>query len=407
MLSQQQHHKIDQYLMLLLAFLLPVQRRLAVICIILWAVNALVAAFPFRQFWQNWSFKPMLLFGGFYLLHWIGLLYTENMTEGWQDVETKLSLLIFPLLILRRQPMSNRLYHQVSWAFVIGCLTAVIWCLLMATWTYLDSGKNTFFYFRFSDHVRLHPTYLGLYLSFSIFILLAHWAQFRAEYSRKQLILRSGLVLCFLMIIVLLSARIILLADALLLSVVFVWWMIRNGKTWQGILSLSGAMVLGLGLISLLPVTRLRLMKVLEIFQKTPEQPQEQDIRLQLWSVGWHLIQSAPGGYGTGDIQEQLLPMYEQRQMKEAKEKNFNVHNQFLQTGIALGVVGALWLIASLFWPLWLAWKKRYFVYVMFLLLFFFCMLTESMLEKEQGVLFYAFFNSFLFQSLRVFKYKD
>ena len=90
--------------------------------------------------------------------------------------------------------------------------------------------------------------------------------------------------------------------------------------------------------------------------------------------------------------------------MDKYKEKNLwftydhklNAHNQFIQTFISIGVLGFLTLLASIIIPMIYAIKRNNMIYVFFLLLFFINILVESMLENQAGVVFYAFFSSFL-----------
>ena len=83
--------------------------------------------------------------------------------------------------------------------------------------------------------------------------------------------------------------------------------------------------------------------------------------------------------------------------MKTAYDEKLNTHNQYLQTTIALGMVGFIILVLSLLAPLVQAIKKRNQLYVLFLLLFIINILVESMLETQAGVIFFAFFNSLIF----------
>ena len=68
-----------------------------------------------------------------------------------------------------------------------------------------------------------------------------------------------------------------------------------------------------------------------------------------------HLIAEKPlFGYGTSDEKEVLLEAYEQEGFYHFAKKKLNAHNQYLQTGIAVGVVGMLVLMLMLFVPLYL-----------------------------------------------------
>jgi O-antigen ligase len=76
--------------------------------------------------------------------------------------------------------------------------------------------------------------------------------------------------------------------------------------------------------------------------------------------------------------------------------ENLNAHNQYLQTTIATGIPGLILFIVAMLSALWAAVLKPDYGYLLFLILFLFCIITESMLESEAGVIFFSFFNSLL-----------
>jgi O-antigen ligase len=107
-------------------------------------------------------------------------------------------------------------------------------------------------------------------------------------------------------------------------------------------------------------------------------------------------------GTGTGDDEDALLDTYKKNNFKEGYIPRFNAHNQFLQTWLGLGIIGLIILILNLFIPLFLAFKERNLYYCIFLILIISFCLTESVLCRQHGVVFYSFFNSlFAFHSLK------
>ena len=59
--------------------------------------------------------------------------------------------------------------------------------------------------------------------------------------------------------------------------------------------------------------------------------------------------------------------------------------------------MGFLTLLASLLFPAWFAFRQKELLYLLFLALVSFHFLVESMLAKQAGIVFYAFFNTLLF----------
>jgi len=118
--------------------------------------------------------------------------------------------------------------------------------------------------------------------------------------------------------------------------------------------------------------------------------------RILVWSQAVELIKDHPLiGVGTGDVKEALVKKYAESGMDGIEEKRLNAHNQFLQSFAALGIFGFMSLVLGLFIASYKAIRQNNLVYVMFILIIVVNALTESILEVQAGVIFYAFFNSF------------
>jgi O-antigen ligase len=78
-------------------------------------------------------------------------------------------------------------------------------------------------------------------------------------------------------------------------------------------------------------------------------------------------------------------------------EKSLNPHNSFLQLAVGLGIIALLWFLFSLIYPLPTIYKNHLWIYGFFLLSIGLNFMVESMLEKQSGVIFFAFFNSFFY----------
>jgi O-antigen ligase len=121
-------------------------------------------------------------------------------------------------------------------------------------------------------------------------------------------------------------------------------------------------------------------------------------VRILVWrAASQAFAESGLWGYGTGDVKDELFSRYEQNGYSGALEHKLNAHNQFLQTGIALGWIGFLLLLLTIILPLLTCWKQKNFLFVGFIVMIGINLLTESMLEAEAGVIFIAFFQSLLF----------
>ena len=78
-------------------------------------------------------------------------------------------------------------------------------------------------------------------------------------------------------------------------------------------------------------------------------------------------------------------------------KKNYNTHNQYLQVFLDQGVFGFLLLMFFTFGMLYASLKQKNFIYALFLVVMILNFMTESILETQSGVIFFAFFNTIFF----------
>lgn len=101
-------------------------------------------------------------------------------------------------------------------------------------------------------------------------------------------------------------------------------------------------------------------------------------------------------GVGTGDIDDAFANYYEETDSKLLPEYRFRSHNQYLAIIVAFGILGLLWYLFSLLYPVVADKKNRNYLYLVFLFIMMLSMFTEDTLETQIGVTLFAFFNSFL-----------
>ena len=101
-------------------------------------------------------------------------------------------------------------------------------------------------------------------------------------------------------------------------------------------------------------------------------------------------------GVGTGDIVDAFASYYEDTNSKLRPEYRFRSHNQYLAITVAFGIVGLLWFLFSMLYPVFADKKNRNYLYLVFLFIMMLSMLTEDTLETQIGVTLFAYFNSLL-----------
>lgn len=397
-MKAQQHYKIHFYSLLLFAFFLPIYPRLATPFIAIAVVNWFFSGQINSKIKRLLNPLP-IIFSSFYIIHLIGLLYTTDIMEGARDVETKLTLFLFPLLLFS-VPFKDYFLEkrQLLQAFIIGSLFSSIYCFIYAVYTQWTTGYSSFSYRDLSDALDAHPAYQGIYMGFALFTII-HYYFFSREKPLFEKKINLLLAIFFLVMVFLFNSRTVILATTILFIITILILSIQK----LGILKALGVTglfgILLIAILLLIPATNRRINYTIKSFQIEQSKSDENkvNIRFLIWESGIEAIQSNPIiGTGTGDIQNHLMSIYKKNKITLAIMTNYNAHNQFIQTTIALGAIGLIILILNFVIPLILGFKSKDYLLLMFLLSFLIFSLTESALEKQQGVLYYAFFNSLL-----------
>lgn len=119
--------------------------------------------------------------------------------------------------------------------------------------------------------------------------------------------------------------------------------------------------------------------------------------RFEYWKAAFHIIKkNILIGVGTGDVEIELNKEYDNMQSKLDKEYRLHAHNQFISIALTFGIIGFIWFLITLFYPIFKLKKQRNLLYLAFFSMVLFSFLNEDTLETQAGVTFYAFLNSFL-----------
>ena len=126
---------------------------------------------------------------------------------------------------------------------------------------------------------------------------------------------------------------------------------------------------------------------------------------IHLWQNAIELISENPVfGTGIGDVKDQLMGMYRKNNYINGLENQLNPHNQYLQTGVALGLVGIILLVIIFLNGLVISFKNNDWIAFLFIAIVSLNCLTESMLERRAGILFFALFYSLFFTPGNIMK---
>lgn len=121
-------------------------------------------------------------------------------------------------------------------------------------------------------------------------------------------------------------------------------------------------------------------------------------MRLKAWERTSQLIIKHPvKGVGPGDLMNELDSVYMNRGTLLIPKNRKGPHNQFLQSFAELGIPGFLVAVAFFIYPLYCYFRSMNTIGLAFLVLMAFAFFFESMLERQTGITFFAFWWPFIF----------
>lgn len=315
------------------------------------------------------------------------------MKAGWFDLEVKMSLIIFPLIYGSR-PIEAEEKFKVYYFYVLACTIASLFLIGNASVTYIQTGINKFYYTNFS--VFLHPSYFAMYLNLAIVMLVL---QLKNNYFRLNKLIIVSLIGFFSLIIFLLASKMGIFITLLLFIILIINYIRIKRKFLLGFLMIGLLFSTIISAVVFVPSVKHRveyLYRALTV-ETAKNENESSAIRLMVWKSSVQVIsQNLLFGSGTGDVKSDLVVNYKKNGIDSAYEHQYNAHNAYLQLTIALGLFGLLIFLLSLFLFLKTTLRNKNYIYFAFILIVSINFLVESMLDTQAGVIFYAFFNSFL-----------
>ena len=409
MLNPKFTYKVYNNLLIALAFLIPIHDRLVA------PVIALLGLFWFLEFnfiekWKQLKSSKnnryLLAFASIYLVYLAGTIYSEQltgMTGAWFTLEVKMSLFVFPLWFSTTNVSQLRpdIYKKIIVSFIWGSFISGMLILNNAVYQYfMEKSTSVFFYTKLS--MVHHPSYLSLIYTFDI-ALLVNWLFIKKPKNPTKRNAAYVLILFFQFLIILLSSKAGIISVVLMFVIVMIFTVLKDRASMKGHFLVAGSlMIIFLFILFLTPPSYNRFFaaeRALESKLQADTNHLDGSVaRMLIWKSALEIIADNPVlGVGTGDVTTELLNKYHEHNIVMAEEREYNAHNQYLQTYVATGIAGFLALMGCLFAGAFVAFTRKNLLYLVFVLVFAFNILVESMLERQAGVVFYSFFNALLF----------
>ncbi|MEB3347736.1 O-antigen ligase family protein [Aquimarina gracilis] len=377
-------------------FLLPLGINLPTPFFIISIVLGLINIFRSRK--KHFSNdKALLLFPLYFIIMAFSLIYSDNISAGFDLLQRSLSLLFFPVIFLFVKEDASTVKKLIEF-LLIGLLVSFFINLTVACYNVFSIIKDDFSFFELSlEGFNLllnslsdgwnyfigaefsglvNPSYVSLY----ILLVLSY-------YLKNKILSRTRLLITLVLFLYLfLLASIAAYLTLFIISILLIFNIPDKNQKYTMII------VFILGLIVFLQNPR-----VFDFYTNVTDTAETLEIdntsveksRLLTWDASVKLIEEAPIlGYGIGDTNDVLIEKYKELNYISNYQNKYNAHNQFLQTFLQTGIFG-FGVLVNIFVLLAIRMNRsrnEVAVYVILFISLFF----ESMLVRFNGIVFFS-----------------
>jgi len=361
-----------------------------------------------RDIWVSFFF-PIVFFV------WIAVsaLFSKDILAGLKQVDKALLYPIIAIVVFIYHKKSSISLKKVLLIFsILTCLTDLVYIVLGVNSILSGGGYNKIFFHGFSKIFDQHAVYAALYSAFSIFILTKYFIIEKVKSSIRIGALVAVVILILGLVFTASKAVIVIFS---LLYVFQILFGIKQ-RVWR--ISILGILVGTLFAMSRVPEISDRFSEGLE-FNMKPFKPtndlanakvfsnkekegiSDLELRYIMLNMGlFHVMddQAYWFGYGVGDVQHYMDYYYMYYGLAPRWFEGYNLHNQYLQIFVSMGVLALLTFLYYLSYSLVKAIRRGDTLHLLFLLSVIFVFIFECLLSRNKGIVFFFFFNTmFLF----------
>lgn len=396
------------YFALLLAFVaaLPTTSPIAGLNIVPWLVAALflcrLVYVPVSIIKQGYSRLPaervwaMFFMALVYVAYAYGMLISPHIQGG--DWFQKLPFLLLPCALLWSSgyDMSERKMLWIKVIFAAACVLSLCMCVVHA---YIGEEVHfsfaNYYYSTLTKWLR-HPAYLSMMYAMAVVWLIS------VQHGNAA---KKGLnIVCYVFNailaagIVLMCSRAGILAYVLVMSVYFVCeCCVNTSAVWRWIKTACVPVLCFCITFLLIPHQQNRAVSTKQVMAGEAVQryhnASPRDARVQAWQASWCIgKQYFPQGVGIANFKQEQKSFYIDHGYWLSAEKELNAHNQYLQMWACMGLIGVLALVALLGYGTYIAIKHRQVMLLLMIVIVAVNYMFESMLERQDGIMFTCFF---------------
>jgi O-antigen ligase len=340
---------------------------------------------------------------GLYFSYLIGIFFTNNPDIAASYAENKLSFFIFPLLF------SIKTTHEINVKFWInglisGISVAIVLGLVNAVQCFEENASLLNCFTSSTISPIHHPSYFSLFILITLFAMY-HFGYFQQR-GIKAVIIYMFSSIAFIYFLACLSLSVVLFLF-LFLAFVLMRYIYKKYTKIYFYISIVIVPVLIYFTLSKTPIfkdefnyAKTSLNQYFyhydDFLKAKNNYATGNETRLIMWTVAFEVIKENPFGVGTGNVDDFLRAKLLNHGLNNIAEKNYNPHNQFLQTTVEIGILGLIVFLSFLFFAVKSAIQYKNYLLLFILAGFIFNSLFESMFQRQSGIVFFSFAITFL-----------
>ncbi len=399
-------NKITYYHLVAFVILLPFDRLYSELTLISLLLHSIIHVKKERL--RNLFTLQNGLLTAAFLVGVLALAWSNDKSQGIKDLQRQSAILLFPAIFSLLAINFARYKKNILLFLAVSCTLTILYL-------YADAFRIILFYdmplrsilsvsfinHNFSEPVGIHATYLSLYSTLSLSVVIRYLIE-----EKKSTRLWMGI-----MTLILLAGLVQLASKAVLISVLFYCcvtlpFIIKQPVLRKRIIAASIIMS-ALIIFSITHIDTLK-RRYIENFRadlvRTSLDSEIAEPRLSRWKIALKLVGSSPAwGHGSGSEKRLLKEKYFDNKLYQSYLLELNTHNQYLSFLIKTGVLGLFVFLLVLIWGIRAALQNKDSIFACFLILVIFVSFSENILDVNKGIFFYAFFFTFFMSSGKPF----
>lgn len=335
-----------------------------------------------------------------YLMLLASVLYSTDKQEGLDISGRQSAMIILPVLLALSN--LNLAKHRLKLlnVFAASCVLVVLYLYADAFYTlhyfhlpYKDLFSTVFTNHNFSEPVGLHATYLSMYLALSVACLLYNISVSRS--SKEKTFLTVATIILIAGLIQLTSRAAV---TGLLIIIASAVYFIALPAKRKRLFFFTAVFFTAAAVLFILQSSTFRQRYISELKNDLTNQPVADEAlepRILRWEQAVSVIKKSPlYGYGNGSEKKLLKEKYFENKLYISFLKSFNAHSQYLSFLLRCGVPGLLLFLSVMGMALYIAVKRKDFLFFSFVALIASVSVSENILDVNKGIFFYSFFLS-------------